>query len=103
MIVWSGRGILSVLVLIASIIIFVSMLPRDQGNYGIVAGFLFTGAFSWHMGKKWNDPDGRSTIDPETGREVIYEPEHTLYWIPMEYWGVVFGIVGVILFVIRLL
>lgn len=99
MIVWSGRGILSVLVLVVSFVLFTSILPQELGDYGIVVGFFATGAFSWFMGKKWNEADGRTMIDKASGQEVHLTPNHSLFWIKMQYWGPVFGILGIVILI----
>lgn len=96
MIVWSGKGILSVLVLVASFVLLVNIIPQAQGNYAFVLSFLIAGAFSWFMGKKWNEGEARTIIDKATGQELILKPNHSLFWIKMQYWGVIFGAFGLI-------
>lgn len=98
MIVWSGRGFLSVVVLIASFIGLASILPKEQSDYGFILSFFIAGAFSWFVGKKWNTVE-KTLIDEESGEEVIYNPNHSLFWIKMQYWGPIFGILGLIILV----
>ena len=97
MIVWSGRGFLSVLVLIACFILFAKVLPDGQADYSFILSFFIAGAFSWFMGKKWNGQEGRTMLDKASGQEVIMKPNHTLFWIKMEYWGIVFVVFGLII------
>ncbi len=99
MIVWSGRGILSVLILLVSFGIFVSVLPTEAGDYSFVLAFFIAAAFSWFLGRKWNEGEGKSFIDKETGQEIVIRPNHSLFWIKMQYWGVIFGIIGVVILV----
>ncbi|MEL6559198.1 MAG: hypothetical protein AAFQ94_13495 [Bacteroidota bacterium] len=99
MIVWSGRGFLSVVVLLISFLVCSSILPKEQGDFGFVISFFIAGAFSWFMGKKWNEEGGRTMIDKESGQEVIIKPNHSLFWIKMQYWGPVFGVLGLIILV----
>lgn len=99
MIVWSGRGFLSVVVLIASFILLASILPKEQGDYGFIISFFIAGVFSWFMGKKWNEGEGRTMIDKETGQEVVIKPNHSLFWINMQYWGPIFGVLGLVILV----
>ena len=99
MIVWSGRGFLSVAVLIANFILFISILPEEQSDYGLIMSFFITGVFSWFMGKKWNEKEGRIMIDKESGQEILIKPNHSLFWIKMQYWGPIFGLLGIIILV----
>ena len=99
MIVWSGRGALSVLVLIASFVLFNSIIPRAYSDYAFVLSFFSAGAFSWFMGKKWNDAGPKVLIDKATGKEIQLEPNHSLFWIKMHYWGIIFGILGVVVLI----
>lgn len=89
MIVWSGRGILAPLVFIASMFLFVILLGESsiKPEYPFIAAFTITGFFSYFMGKKWNTQEGRTFIDKASGQEVTIRPNHSLFWIPMQYWG----------------
>ncbi|MGE5354863.1 MAG: hypothetical protein ACM3PT_01370 [Deltaproteobacteria bacterium] len=99
MIFWSGRGILSILVLIAVIAIFSAILPVDFEDFAFVFGFLAAGLFSWYFGKKWNHGHGRILIDKETGKEVELKSNHTLFWIKIQYWGIIFFVIGLIVLI----
>jgi hypothetical protein len=99
MIVWHGRGFLSVLVLIIVIFLFSKILPQDYEDFAIVFGFLSAGIFSWYFGKKWNSEHGKLYIDKETGKEIEVKSNHSLFWIKMQYWGVIFTLIAIILLV----
>lgn len=103
MIVWSGKGFLSVLILIISLFLFVKILPQAQGDYAFVLAFLIAGAFSWFMGKKWNAEESRTVIDKATGQELVLKSNHSLFWIKMQYWGIIFGVFGLIILLQNLL
>ncbi|HKQ37893.1 MAG TPA: hypothetical protein VJ063_07430 [Verrucomicrobiae bacterium] len=59
---------------------------------------LFVSAFtSWLVGRYFHNRKARVLIDPATGEEVILRKSHTLFFVPMMWWGpilVVFGIVA---------
>ena len=99
MIVWSGKGFISVLVLIVSLLLLVNVLPKDQGDYAFVFAFFVAGAFSWFMGKKWNEEEAKTFIDKATGQEIILKPNHSLFWIKLQYWGFIFGAFGLIILI----
>ncbi|UII22326.1 hypothetical protein [Fulvivirga ligni] len=99
MIVWSGRGFLSVLILFLSFALCVSILPKDLSNYAFVVACLAAGAFSWFMGKKWNEQEGQIVIDKATGQEINLKPNHSLFWIKLQYWGIIFGVLALVFLV----
>ena len=95
MIVWSGRGFLIPLVLIASFMFFMEIIPMDYVDAVYVLTFLSTAIFSWFVGKKWNGVPGKVMIDKESGQEVVYKPNHSFFFIKMQYWGIVLGIISI--------
>jgi len=40
-------------------------------------------------GIKFNNKPARVLLDSETGEKVELKSEHSLFWIPMRYWGVI--------------
>lgn len=86
MIVWNGLGILPPIAALVFMFIFAKTLPDSQSEIGIILTFVFTGIFSWVFGKKWNAE--RIVIDEETGQPARFKNGHTLFWIPMQYVGV---------------
>jgi hypothetical protein len=99
MIVWSGKGILSALVLLVTLVLLFIILPATQGNLAFILALFTAAIFSWTMGKKWNGAEGTVVIDKATGREMVIKSNHTLFWIKMEYWGVVFGLMGLVILI----
>lgn len=96
MIIWSGRGILTPLILIASIVLFISLSSESVSVYTFPLSILLAGAANWFLGKKWNNVPGRIVVDEATGERIELKSNHTLFWIKMEYWGVIFGVIGII-------
>ncbi|GAA4274746.1 hypothetical protein U6A24_21705 [Aquimarina gracilis] len=99
MIVWSGRGFLSILVLAVVLVTLTSFLPKEQNNLSFAISLFVAGIFSWIMGKKWNESNQKKFIDKETGEEIILKPNHSLFWIKMQYWGIIFGVLGIVMLV----
>ena len=70
-------------------------------------GFLInTGVSSyllWIIGKRLNRNSRRRLIDPETNEEVILKSNHSLFFIKMQYWGLILGIASVLLFITELI
>ena len=97
MIIWSGRGILSILVLIASFAICFYILPDDIEDYAWVISLFLTAIFSWYFGNKWNNQYSIIVLDKKSGHKVKSKITHALFWIKMQYWGLIFSILGVMI------
>jgi hypothetical protein len=58
--------------------------------------FLLSGAICYLLGRRLNRP-GSLVIDRRTGRETPYQPNHHLYFVRIEHWGLGFIVAGLIL------
>lgn len=96
MVIWSGKGILSILVFIVACVISLKVLPEAHMDLSLVLGCFVSGAFSWMFGKKWNNAQ-RIVIDEETGKQIALRGNHSIFFIKMQYWGIVFFALGGIL------
>lgn len=90
MVVWSGRGILSILVLILAIFICVSIFPKDWSDIGFSISLFVAAIFSFVFGMKWNTTEVKDYIDKQTNKEVGVLANHSLFWIKMQYWSIIF-------------
>lgn len=97
MIVWSGRGFLIIVVLLAILFSCVSIFSDSNADYSFIISFYVTGIFSFIFGRIWNNQTIRTFIDKETGLEVNLKANHTLFWIKMEYWSVLFFVIAIII------
>ncbi len=97
MIVWSGKGFLSALVLLGTLFLSIWILPDSLSDYSFVIACFISAGFSWIFGKKWNTQNERIVTDDKTGQKLRIRSNHTLFWIPMQYWGLIFSILGVII------
>lgn len=96
MIVWSGKGYLSVLILFIAIFSCISVLPETYVTQSFVIPLYIAAIFSYIFGVKWNRTL-RIFIDKETGREIHYKSNHGLFWINMEYWGLLFPVLALVM------
>jgi len=97
MIVWSGRGFLSIIVLLVTLFLCVSIFSTENADYSFIITAFITGIFSWYFGTKWNKKNERVVIDEKTGQRLKIKNNHTLFWIPMQYWGIIFSAFGIII------
>lgn len=96
MIIWSGRGIWILFVFAFTTIGIVLFRPYYFiiGLYPVIIGLLVTALFSWLAGKSWNSK--KEEINEGTG-QIKYRKKHSLFWIPMQYWGIILPIIAVII------
>lgn len=63
--------------------------------------FIISGVMSWYLGKYINKPDGKVYIDTETGEKVMFNKKHSLFFIKMEYWGPILGVIAIVTLITR--
>jgi hypothetical protein len=89
-VIWRGIGFLApVLVIAGGLIGFflcqAANVPDTATFCGGIAGVVLGGAAVWLVGRRLN-------------RDAVGPKPHSLYWIPMEYWGPILALLGVIVF-----
>ena len=99
MIIWNGWGLLALF--IPAIGTFLGMSISDA-LYGtnqhptVIAGMLFLSAVAvWLLGTKVNSAPERVLVDAQTGEEVRLKKQNSLFWIPMQWFAVVWIAAGV--------
>ena len=98
MIVWSGRGFLIVLVFFVCMFLGVSIFPKNMTDYASVFAGLLSAIFSWFAGIAWNTKNDRIVTDDETGQKILLiGGGHKLFWIPMQYWGIILTVFSIII------
>lgn len=101
MIIWSGKGVLAVLVLLVALLITTQIWSAShEFDIALGAALILAAVFSWFMGRKWNSAEGKVFIDKESGQEMMVKPNHSIFWIKMEYWGVIFALMGAFFIVV---
>ncbi len=94
MIVWKGWGILALLI---PLIISLSVGLTIDSYYGegfyknstwampLVLGISSIVVFI--LGYKINSKTGKIVIDPENNERIELKTTHSMFWIPLQYWG----------------
>lgn len=91
MIIWSGFGFLP----IVFVVVFMLAFGADQQNApghdrNLAYALLLTGIVSGALGWWFRTRPARTFIDKATGKEVVFRRRHSLFFIPMVYWGPIF-------------
>ncbi len=102
MVIWKGYGFLTLVIAIA-IGAIVSLIFGKIGStedLGAAVGALISAVIIWFVGNKLNSPEKkRIMVDKKTGEEVIIEPEHSMFFIKMQYWAFIVGGLGLIMLI----
>ena len=99
MLIWSGRGFLIFLVYAACMLLCSFIFPEGTPTYayGYVISGLLTAIFSWFAGLAWNTKNDRVVTDNQTGQKILIRGGgHKLFWIPMQYWGIICTVLSII-------
>lgn len=103
MIIWSGYGFVVPLITIAAIALAQMLAPSDKYSSNPMSGIIsfvllaLAGVAIWFLGKKFNTAPGRTMIDKQTGKEVVLRRKHSLFFVPMEYWGPIVAVIGLLI------
>jgi hypothetical protein len=95
MLVWSRFGFLGILIPIIISIgassLIDSVLGKDYFSSKVIFGacFILSSPIIWFLGKKLNSGAERTLLDPTTNQTVILKENHTIFWMPLEYFAVI--------------
>ena len=88
MIVWQGFGFLAALIPVG-LLILSTILGIDKNiKFSDEIILLLSAVIVWLLGRKLNTKPAKILIDPKTNQEVIMKSKHAMFWIPMEYYAV---------------
>ena len=96
MVVWKGWGLLVVLFLVICVFLvqksveafyYVGYYQEQAWPQPLV--FLLASIPTTFFGLKLNNKPARVLVDPETGEQVEIKRDHSLFWVPMQYWGII--------------
>ncbi|TCW38960.1 hypothetical protein [Laceyella sacchari] len=111
MIVWKGWGIL-ILPIVALCVAPLQFLTVEwlnfpeqslPANLALIVGFFLSAIIIWFLGKRLNSKTAeRVFVDKESGQEFKLGPQHSFFYIRMEYWAFILPVIAVIIFIARL-
>ncbi|MBS1813704.1 MAG: hypothetical protein JSS87_02395 [Acidobacteria bacterium] len=107
MIIWQGRGWLTVLITFAILCLFNFGFDKAYGdgyyeshNWVIGVGLIVSGAAVWLSALQIKDA-GRELVEPQTGQTVHIRRKDSLFFIPMEYFAFVIAVIGFVLLFVK--
>jgi hypothetical protein len=102
MIIWKGYGFLVLIIALAigALFSFVFSAIGFGEDLGAAVGALISSIVIWFVGLKFNTPQQtRTFIDKKTGQEVVMRPDHSFFFIKMQYWAFIVGSIGLIMLI----
>lgn len=103
MIIWRGLGILAPIIPVA-LWIFLPQLVKTlfgqeaySGSYSWLSpvSILLGAVAVWFWGRHLNTKNTRTLIDEQTGQQIVLKPNHSLFFINMEYWAIPFALLAI--------
>lgn len=99
MIVWTGWGILSIIILAISIGVGMGDSEIMDPTRLLMAVIIGAG-INWFLGKKFNnDEDIKVVRDEKTGERLKLQNKHTIFFMNMETFSFVMIAIGVLIIV----
>lgn len=89
---WRGRGILGVIIPFVLILI-PTFIGKDNQLVASTMAML-AGIIVFVLGNKWNAKEHNLELDQNELNENSKIAKHSLFWVAMEYWGVLFLFFG---------
>jgi hypothetical protein len=103
-IVWTGYGFL-VAVFVFGFSLIANLITNsvtggpaywDAHKWPVAVSLFISAITCWLMGCFFRNRNARSLIDPKNGKEVVLRESHTLFFIPMIWWGPILIVCGLI-------
>ncbi|MFC0406761.1 hypothetical protein [Roseomonas elaeocarpi] len=94
MVIWSGWGILTVVIValvggsVTAILANLAGPGSSAAGYALAVGLLVSAVVNWFVGQRLNAAPGRELVDPATGQRVTLRRRHSLFFVPMQWWSV---------------
>jgi hypothetical protein len=106
--IWTGKGFWVLVCVIADFILTASIGSalgyKDNTLQIFILEFVIAVIVFlpiWFLGKKWN-AKSHTFIEKETGKEIVLKNRHKVFWIPMQYWAIIYPILIVLISVLSL-
>ncbi len=105
-IIWQGLGFLVAVIIFGSSLLFNLLFNAlwgpgyyDHHKWPFAISLLCSAAICWFLGNMLARGSNQTVIDKQTGEEfTINRRHHTLFFIPMHWWGPICLVIALALF-----
>lgn len=94
MIIWNGFGFLPIVFLVVFGLGFSAGSNGPISDSALAYTFFLTGLASSILGWGFRKRPAQVVIDKATGKEIWLRRSHSLFFVPMFYWGPIFIAMG---------
>jgi hypothetical protein len=95
MIIWSGFGFLPIVFLMIFGFGFSAGSNGPITDKALAYTFFLTGLATGALGWWLRQRPAQIVIDKATGKEIVLRKSHSMFFVPMFYWGPIFIAMGV--------
>ncbi len=107
--IWRGWGVLAVVIPIVFMFIVEFAVNATFGDgfyqkssWTLSLVLILSAVSIYLVGTKLNGKKARIVIDKETNEEMELKSTHSLFWIPLQYWGFIMFALGVWAFISKM-
>ena len=100
---WTGRGYSTILIVIASMIVFEvarAALNLPDGVWVFGLAMLGAAAVNWFVGQKLNRKSRAKVRSNQLRKKLLYRARHKFMSLPMETFSIIIAAIGVLVLVI---
>ncbi len=104
MIIWKGLGILVFIITLVVAVIMQLVLGTEYyqtESWPIPLAIALSAIIVGLLGLNLNNKPGRILLDAKTNEQIEVKKIHSLFWIPMQYWGIILLLISALLFFAR--
>lgn len=107
LLIWRGWGILAVIIPVMFFLLSIA-IAVEVNIHNVIIQFLplislfISGPVVWFTGVKLNNTQPRNLIDPKTQQKFTFKKVHSLFWIPMQYYGIIILAFGILIVIQKL-
>lgn len=82
--IFNGKGWVAPVSALAAVVLVLVVAPG--ANWLLWVTLVASGLFDHYLGKRLNSAPPRLLKDLETGEVIEQRPDHSFFWIPLQYW-----------------
>jgi len=83
-IVFNGKGWVAPVPAIAAAVVSIALF--DGSKLALWIMLMVSGVVDHQLGKRWNSEPPRLLKDLRTGEVLEEYPDHSFFWVPLQYW-----------------
>ena len=91
MIIWNGLGFLGAVIPIVVILLMNTFLGPEVFGWALLTSAVPV----WLLGRNFHARPEEGRLDPNTKQSILIKSKHDLFWVELDYWGIMLAILGI--------